>query len=82
MDDTEMVDRVRNRLDELCPGHGMQVSYDNTDIREVVSVFVVVEGEKLELTVIGREYLEKPGREAVNDARLLAACEKWTELQE
>ena len=82
MDETEMVERVRNRLDELCPRHGMQVSYDNTDIREVVSVFVVVEGEKLELTVIGKEFLEKRGREVWNDARLQAACEKWTELQE
>ncbi len=78
MDETEMVDRVRSRLDELCPGHGMQVSYDNTVFREVVSVFVVVEGEKRELAVI----VEKPGREVWNDARLQAACEKWTELQE
>ncbi len=43
MDEIEMVEQVRSWLDELCPGHGMRVSYDNTDFREVVSVFVVVE---------------------------------------
>ncbi len=77
MDETEMVDRVRSRLNKLCPGHGMRVSYDVES--DTVRIFVPEDGKKREFTIIG---VFKAGDGVVIDSRLWAACKEWTKLQE